>query len=376
MIEPGDSPYAIAAQISGDGARWKELVEANPQKPRSVSGAFQTLLPGEVLCIPSSWISMADARGLDAGALDTSIDDAAGLYDDSPDVGLLPLGWGEGDARIASALASLWNVSTDDVLVTMYEESGLQPHKMTDVGSKTAPDGRPMYWYGGLIGGLAETWGKDYKGNVRRIYVIDETYGWPPGTWEKIVTTTPIATQMQAIAQIWDRQFKTMIPGKLTLRQFADKMGVSPAAVIHAINYVPAFMSRIQNADSPITKQGEPGGYYEGNAGPKFPGWGLDVNQDGAVSLRDLELHGQQKLAELEKSSLGAILAEARSTPKPPESLAALFGPIRNQWTSITGKPPVTTVGWNEPAASSGGGGLLFVAALLGGAYLLGRRYL
>lgn len=365
VIEPGDSSYAIAQHFTGDAARALELIQANPDKARNVAGDFRTLIPGEKLNIPASWATSAEARGIGTS-------DAAGI-EDSADAGavLTASGWTSSDAEIVQALADLWNVSVDDVLVTMYEESGLQPHQMTNVGSGTAPDGRPRYWYGGLIGGLAEQWNSALN---RRVYVIDQSFGWPNGTWETIVTKTPIATQLQAIAQIWDKQFKAWIPGHLTLRQFADKMGVSPAAVIHAINFLPAYMGRIQTADSAIVKPGDPSGGYEGNAGPKFgPGWGLDVNKDGAISLRDLELHGQQKLAELEKSSVGSVLAAARGGPKPPDALAALFAPISNQWKSLTGKPPITTVGWNEPRG--GGGAFLAIALALGLGYA-GWRYL
>ena len=362
VIEPGDSSYSIARDFVGDAARARELVQANPQKDKSLWGDFRVLVPGERLTIPASWASAADAKGL-------------GVTEDAGDVteagAMLPYGWTQSDARILESLASLWNVSVDDVLVTLYEESGLQPHNMTNVGSSTAPDGRPKLWYGGLIGGLAEQWN-----GTRRVYVIDESFGWPPGTWETIVTKTPIATQLQAIAQIWDKQFKTRIPGRLTLRQYADKMGVSPAAVIHAINFLPAYMGRIQSADSPIVKPGDPSGGYEGNAGPKFgPGWGLDVNRDGAISLRDLELHGQQKLAELEKSNLNALVLAARQQPQPPDSLASLFAPIAGQWQGLTGKPPIVAVGWNEPP-SSGGGGLLLALGLGGALWFFGRKYL
>jgi hypothetical protein len=365
MIEPTDvSAYTIAKEMTGDGMRWRELVQANPQKTRGVSGGFQVLTPGETLCIPASWAESADARGLE-------IDDAVG-FEESDDAGaVLPLGWTTSDAKIVESLASLWNVSVDDVLVTFYEESGLQPHKMTDVGSATAPDGRPKLLYGGLIGGLAEMWN-----GTRRVYVIDESFGWPKGTWEKIVTETPIPTQLQAIAQIWDRQFKTYL-GKLTLRQFAEKMGVTPAAVIHAVNFLPARVAGLETADSPITKAGQPGGFYEGNAGPKFgPSWGLDVDHDGAISLRDLEAHGQAKLAELEKSGIGSILASARNSPRPPDALAALFAPIATQWQSLTGKPPITTVGWNEPPSSGvgGAGGVLLAAGLAFGLWYFTKK--
>lgn len=377
MIEPGDNPWKIAASCVGDGRRWKELVDANPQKQRSdATGNFVSLMPGEVLRLPGDWIAKMGgvplvpvvAPGSEVG----SLHDAGSFRGSSPpklapmkDAGaLLPYGFSDSDMQIVSGLARMWGASPDDLIVTWFEESGLQPHQMTDVGSSTAPDGRPKLWYGGLIGGLAEQW----NGKLgRRVYVIDETHGWVPGTWEKIVTKMPIAVQLQAIAQIWDRQFKTRIPGGLTLGGFAEKMGVTPAAVIHAINFLPAYMSKIQTADSAIVKPGDPSGGYEGNAGPRFPDWGLDVNKDGAISLRDLDAHGRKKLAVLEQTASGkALLAAAREVGT--GSLATLFAPIANEWRDLSGKNPIVTVGWGgEGPMGPGerGAGLVETVAVL-----------
>ncbi len=37
-VEQGDYPWKIAAKITGHGARWPELVAANPKKPRAKDG--------------------------------------------------------------------------------------------------------------------------------------------------------------------------------------------------------------------------------------------------------------------------------------------------------------------------------------------------
>jgi nucleoid-associated protein YgaU len=61
-VKPGDSPSKIAATLVHDGNRWKELVAANPQKKRAPNGNFATLVPGEVLQLPSSWANGVPAR--------------------------------------------------------------------------------------------------------------------------------------------------------------------------------------------------------------------------------------------------------------------------------------------------------------------------
>jgi len=58
-VQSGDSPWRIAQKLAGDGARWKELVAANPQKSRAADGSFKTLNPGEVLNVPAAWAKPA-----------------------------------------------------------------------------------------------------------------------------------------------------------------------------------------------------------------------------------------------------------------------------------------------------------------------------
>jgi hypothetical protein len=359
LVQRGDSAWKITAAILGNGSRWRELVTANPQKPTAMSGNFLTLVEGEKLHTPLSWPDLAAVHAPSGG-------DAAGLG--TPDVGALPFGWSSNDLKIVSSLASVWGVAPEDLLVTWYEESGLQPHNITPLGS-SAPDGRKNYEYAGLIAGLSSVW--DANKNAR-VYVIDSSLGWPPGTWAKIVTQTPIATQLQAIAQIWDKLFKTYLHGE-TVGQFADRLGVSRAAVIHALNFLPARVAGLQSADAALTK--DPENFYLSNAGPKFQNWGLDVNRDGKISLSDLDTHGRTKLAELEGSSLGPIVAEAKSA-QPPGDLATLFAPISNEWQNLTGRAPVMTVGYSpqQLAASGGGGGLLLAAGLLAALIILGRK--
>jgi lysophospholipase L1-like esterase len=85
-VEPGDTPFAIARAYVGEPLRWPELTRANPDKNTTASGNFVSLVPGELLFIPASWLeyrkanpfappilpSDTDAMGVpDAGAIGT-----------------------------------------------------------------------------------------------------------------------------------------------------------------------------------------------------------------------------------------------------------------------------------------------------------------
>jgi hypothetical protein len=52
MVKKGDSLWKIAEAITGDGARWQELADANPDKTWSQDYVIQ---PGEELKVPRSW---------------------------------------------------------------------------------------------------------------------------------------------------------------------------------------------------------------------------------------------------------------------------------------------------------------------------------
>jgi hypothetical protein len=62
VVQPGDSPSLIAKHVVHDDRRWRELVAANPKKRTTADGNFASLMPGERLTLPDSWISTALAR--------------------------------------------------------------------------------------------------------------------------------------------------------------------------------------------------------------------------------------------------------------------------------------------------------------------------
>jgi nucleoid-associated protein YgaU len=62
-VQQDDYPWKIAAHFTGHGARWPELVAANPQKTKGADGNFTSLLPGEKLNLPAAWTPPQNGAG-------------------------------------------------------------------------------------------------------------------------------------------------------------------------------------------------------------------------------------------------------------------------------------------------------------------------
>lgn len=71
VVLAGDNPSKIAAKLTGNAGRWRELVGANPQKPRSKDGNFATLSTGERINLPASWGGGGGAGARGGGATPT-----------------------------------------------------------------------------------------------------------------------------------------------------------------------------------------------------------------------------------------------------------------------------------------------------------------
>jgi hypothetical protein len=61
-VQQGDAPATIAERLVHNGARWPELVAANPTKPKAANGNFVSLKPGETLMLPASWSTEPGAK--------------------------------------------------------------------------------------------------------------------------------------------------------------------------------------------------------------------------------------------------------------------------------------------------------------------------
>lgn len=59
VVEAGDSPWKIAEALTGNGNNWKQLVAANPDKPRASNGSFKQFFAGMRLNVPQAWIDAA-----------------------------------------------------------------------------------------------------------------------------------------------------------------------------------------------------------------------------------------------------------------------------------------------------------------------------
>jgi len=362
MIEPGDNPWKIAVVCVGDGRRWPEFVEANPQKTRSeTTGNFVSLMPGEVLRLPGSWLAKMGgvpvvhpiiAPGGEVGSLH---DAGRSSPPEAAAVSSLPYGWSDSDLDIVVGMARGWKMPPEDLMAIWFSESGAQP-RCRSVGFGCIPSGQPMpegkLGYFGLIMGADK--------------FVSPTLGWAAGTWERIVVEKSVAVQLQAIAQFWDRLGKIYLGESFADR--AERIGVSPAAVMYALNFVPAYAKRATGPNSVLVKKGDGTGFYEANAG-------LDLDGDGAITMRDMEARVTERRNALASGGGGRVLylavrdAAGGSVP----SLATLWAPITSTWQDLTGKNPVMTVGMRSGSdgpmgPGERGGGLVETMVLLAAA--------
>jgi nucleoid-associated protein YgaU len=127
-VKAGDFPWKIATQYTGQGARWPELVAANPQKARAKDGNFASLLPGERLSLPGSWVTPAAPSAPPAAAaanpppLDLSATTLPVIAPSPPAPGL--------DANIPSNVASA---------VTNALQTGTDPSQLHGFATAIAP---------------------------------------------------------------------------------------------------------------------------------------------------------------------------------------------------------------------------------------------
>lgn len=54
-VRRGDTPYNIAKRYSGDGNRYRELLEANPGFKADTKSGWKQLMTGDVIAIPEGW---------------------------------------------------------------------------------------------------------------------------------------------------------------------------------------------------------------------------------------------------------------------------------------------------------------------------------
>jgi hypothetical protein len=185
---------------------------------------------------------------------------------------VLPYGWTLRDLQGAGALADSYGADTSDILAIWFSESGLNP--------RNSGEG-----YYGLIMGRDD--------------FVTQTAGMPRGSWQDIVLNQSLGIQLAAIHRFWDGQIRLWMHAAqgnegAALNARANQLGVTPAGLLYAINFVPAWAVRIKTADQPMIRSAEMGGgdpteqdsearYYKDNPG-------FDVTNKGYISMRDMDL--------------------------------------------------------------------------------------
>lgn len=353
-VERGDNAWNIAKAITGDGSRWEELIEANPQKPTARSGNFETLVAGEILFLPLTWPETPIDRGEPSPQLAPRPASPPG-GDNAGDIGSpLPYGWTKNDLAIVDQVAKqLGFTGAEDLLAVWYSESGLIPNR---VGHDPV---NPNQVYYGL--------------NMAKPNIIEPEMGWPQGVWVTITQDAPIATQLQALAQFYDHMAKRYLGESYAAR--AAKLGVTPSAMIYMMNFLPGLVSMAKTGDVVLGRKDDPtplpikgstltyGAIYKANPG-------LDRDKDGLITPKDFDALVASNRQTLASASPAKDLLAAAKSLGPPQSLATLFAPITNQWEQLTGKAPIVAVGFGPnqngaAAAAAGGGGLLLAGGLM-----------
>lgn len=180
-------------------------------------------------------------------------------------MGTLPSGWDSSTVAKATALAVRFGMDPQDLLGLWNSESGLF-WRLDDSSPASIINASHSGYYGLIMG---------YDQFVTP--VIGQS-------WSNLVRYGSLSDQLDAIAKFWDSVAANNLHGE-SIPSRAQKLGVSPAAVIYSLNFVPAYFANMQNADQPmVIKDGGPdgGAFYRDNPG-------FDTNGKGYITVRDIQ---------------------------------------------------------------------------------------
>lgn len=332
IVLPTDTTASdVARRVTGDPSRWPELVEVNPQKQRSPIAGFDFLADGERLNLPTTWPDDPHAsqavypesrapRRFEAGSL-------------SPVT--LPQGWTDDDLRAVIVMAS--NLGFGDPRSLLYvwaSETGnsaaQQLNPRTNLQMATRDPWSPFF-AGGLNGSTAA---------VCRMMGFKSANDW---------LTAPIKVQLQGILRQYRNHVSAMGEG---FDARASRIGTTPAALLYAFNFLPAYARGLTTPTQSIASAGSI--WYDGNKV-------LDTStpKKGYICLRDFE-----KLTGPNRWPSGwpvyALARRLNAIHGDPQEIAAL-GPtgagiwdsIQQAWSTLTGKnvhdtaPIAATPTWN-----------------------------
>lgn len=270
VVKPGDSPWTLALQWTGQASRWPELVVANPHKPRSRDGNFATLHPGEELDVPQAWLA------------ERSRPDAAGL-DDTPTTPDLPPSSAPlmGAAGPALRAVATYPKGADRGKAWLDEDFFLEVLKLArDIGAN--PANLLLVW---ASESDLQPWAFNAKGasGLSQLTKVATPVNGHP--WEWVKTTMRTLSAAEQVREAIRAQY-------LGYAKWRKGKGFPNAQSLYAFNATPGVASSFGVADTVVLmRKGD--GLYENNKG-------LDLDADGAITVGDL----RERLARWQRDSV------------------------------------------------------------------------
>lgn len=288
VVKPGDCPWKLALQWTGNSARWPELIVANPHKPRSRDGNFATLHPGEELNVPPTWLA------------ERSRPDAAGV-DDTPTTPDLPPSSAPlmGAAGPALQAVATYPKRANKGKAWLDEDFFLEVLKLArDVGAN--PANLLLVW--ASESDLAP-WATNPKGAHGLSQLTKVAAGVTGHPWEWVKTTMLTLSAAEQVRE-------AVRPQYLHYAQLRKGKGFPNAQSLYAFNATPGVASSVGVADTVVLmRKGD--GLYENNSL-------LDLDADGAITVGDLrERLARKQHDDVYKLALAALneVAASRGLP-------------------------------------------------------------
>jgi len=356
VIEPGDSPIMIAQTLVGEPQRWRELVAANPDKRRSTSGNFQTLIPGETLCLPLSWIEKADrarASGLPRKLPELAPD--VGGFDDVS--GLMSDGFWYKLTDVANIIGAR---RPEDLLMVLSAESAFTLNPAAANWSRRPKDRPPVDW-------------SEAQGYVGLNTIGPEAareLGLTPQEWWNIGNLSAE-----------DNLYYTQKFFLHTLQKYGKgKKGFANTLDLYLANA--ALGTWIRGVDHQLTPQTIIYNEAQTRSNP-----GLDWNKDGVVDVQDMNdaligaVFPNTKKFLAEYAAFRSVAGLATKSPYTPVSFTEVTQPkAATPYKPDSTKDAIDAInGGKTPTPAQGkpsGTGPLVALLLIVGAIFVGRRYL
>jgi hypothetical protein len=239
-------------------------------------------------------------------------------------------GWTQADLNQAAALAGSYGAPIEDILAIWNSESGLYPRPDTSAPASIL-HAADIGYYGLIMGNDG---------------FVTQQAGMPAGGWKNVVINSPIATQILAIKRFWDGGIRTWLKAAAgqedaVLRDRAAQLGITAAGLLYALNFVPAWASRMKTADAPMIRSADKGGgdpnapdsearYYKDNQG-------FDPTNKGYITLRDVDLRISKLRDVLYASAAKSLVAAAPASYTTPSTTAPAPKKSSSPWPAIFG---------------------------------------